>query len=157
MKLDESNIYTLANADKVKSGSMGFFGNTLDQLYSRIENRDTHVLSCVLETSFEHRFETCEPRRYALFYPVEKLEKKFRPYEGIYEMLNDFSKRARINCKIINPPQIYLKEKIDKTNYIYLITIFSSNQVWMGGVNYSLDELFDNFTYLDGSPCGVEE
>lgn len=87
-----------------------------------------------------------------------KEEPKYRPYESADEMIEDFCKRAGLETTSMSMPSIWLREKGSTTkrlviglvgDYVYLQ--FSSEID-----NWSLSELFTEYTYLDGSPVGKE-
>ena len=80
-------------------------------------------------------------------------KKAYRPYESSVEMIVDFIDRFKVNCPSYCEPLIWVKTKSNDVRY--LITGFGK-KVSVDGVSYSLDELFKYYTYLDGSPCGVE-
>lgn len=96
---------------------------------------------------------------------VELLKKEhtvYRPFKSCNELI-DFYKREN---NIVNNedvmPIIWLK---NKDNTISLITdykqIISPDEgllcswVTVDGDNYNMQKLFENYTFLDGSPCGV--
>ncbi len=167
MKFDNSKVYTAVNADEVKVGSKGYGANNLGCLEENVINED--ILSFfeikeILSNYYEYRFQpkgVCVTS-YALFYLVEEPEeKKFRPYRDTVEMIEDFKRRYNSyggwNGKD-NPmynPLIWIKDKFDGT--IHLITDFGDDCVWNGESRYHLGELCRSSTYLDNSPCGIEE
>lgn len=52
-------------------------------------------------------------------------------------------------------PLIWIKNKVIKGKY--LIVNYYENEIVILGEVHSLKALFNGFTYLDGSPCGIEE
>lgn len=89
----------------------------------------------------------------------EPKEPTYRPYNSIEEMLEDVKKR---HVNIQNPVfgGIWLKEK-GKIMYEVMITaidykgskiMIGKNWAWL-----NVKDLFDNYTYLDGSPVGIKE
>ena len=88
-------------------------------------------------------------------------KKKYRPYESPAEMIVDFIDRFKVNCPSYCEPLIWLKGH--NTDNRYLVTCFPSEfGVNLGnGVRVGLDlcgfqDLFKCYTYLDGSPVGME-
>ena len=86
-----------------------------------------------------------------------KPEEKYRPYKNADEMIADFKERFNVKVPSYSMPEIWVKNKTLKTRgHIYE---FGLHSVMMFGVGtrWSMDELFNGFTYLDGSPCGMKE
>lgn len=93
----------------------------------------------------------------------EKVEKepKYRPYKDTDEMIADYKEHFKIsNVPAFCIPLIWVKGKpnfltMEGTHFI--VEIFDC-AVRLGNSVIPLQNLFDNYTYLDGSPCGkVEE
>lgn len=169
MEFDKSKVYTALNADEVKVGSKGYFADTLSQLeYAVLGDIDYGMIDKILPTNAEYRFKSRYSTMFNLFYLIEEpKEKKFRPYKDTDEMIEDFKIRYNSyggwNGKN-NPmysPLIWIKSKGAEKNK-YLITRFSDNDkvtMTFEKIVYStnLRILSDDYTYLDGSPCGIEE
>lgn len=162
MKFDKNRIYTAVNADNIIVGSKGYFADNLESLedavyqedsmvYGEIEEIKSKVVSC--------RFKIKNDANYGLFYYVEEPEeKKFRPYKDTDEMIEDFKKRFNVNVPPYAMPLIWIKTKgADKK---YLIVRFASALTISLNVEVytpTLEDLAEGYTYLDGSPCGIEE
>lgn len=100
-----------------------------------------------------------------------KPEAEYRSFKDCDELIKTFdrlfSEHVGVNQDdIIDTdlfmPQIWVKSKEYGTKH--LITSFGKIQalgmeevVELTNMNYSMSELFDYFTFLDGSPCGVKE
>ena len=163
MEFDKSKVYTALNADEVKVGSKGYFADTLAGLCADVLNAHTNLreLTDVYHETIPHRFRANDGD-YNLFYLVEEpKEKKFRPYKDTYEMIEDFKIRYNSyggwNGKS-NPmycPLIWLKDKDD--GQTDLVRSFWNDKVFLGIADFSLDFILKQYTYLDGSPCGIEE
>lgn len=88
-------------------------------------------------------------------YGCDKPNRKYRPYESPAEMIMDFIDRFKVNCPSYCEPLIWVKGK--GTDNRYLVFAFCEN-----GIEFNDDEplgfepLFDCYTYLDGSPVGME-
>lgn len=88
--------------------------------------------------------------------PKKKEEKMWRPYESSAEMIVDFIDRFKVKCPPYAMPLIWVKGKGNDNRF--LVTGFSPE------VGVCLDKaacssfntLFDYYTYLDGSPVGME-
>jgi len=89
--------------------------------------------------------------------------KGYRPFKDCNELIEHYQKnyKSAIGCDIYFPslykPCIWVREK--DTECDSLITEYAPYGVTLGGeINrIGLQELLDNYTFLDGSPCGVEE
>lgn len=85
----------------------------------------------------------------------EVKDKKYRPYKSVNEFLQDFQERFGIKY---NPswsmPTIWLWDKeLDRK---CLVRDFESDKVMCGSTSWTMEELFDRWTYLDGSLVGME-
>ena len=96
----------------------------------------------------------CSPDEYRI-----KPEEKRRPYESCDEMIADFKKRFGVIIPPYTMPLIWLRNK--NTRDVHLLTGFCYGD---GGIGtyvhemfFSFEELFNMFTYTDGTPCGVKE
>ena len=88
-----------------------------------------------------------------------KKEEQIRPFKDCDELVDYLRIPAFYytkDCKDkLSKPNIWVKNKEYRTDN--LITVFDSSRVYTliyGWIN--MKELFDNFTFLDGSPCGKE-
>lgn len=97
----------------------------------------------------------------SFFFIREVIEEKpkYRPYESCDEMVEDFKKRF---CSHTTIPQFampliwVMPKKCLKPKM--LITSYDDELVTLEGVyNKSFEELFNYYTYLDGSPIGKKE
>lgn len=166
MEFDKTKVYSAVNADEVKPGSKGFVGDTLFGLREKVEggperfsivevvdiNKD-NVPSrfCVQNDGYE---------TWNLFYLVKEPEpKKPRPYRDTAEMLLDFRERFNLIAHPDRLPFIWIKGCA--TDTCYLITCVADDSVTFvsGTVVHTalLQELFESFTYLDGSLIGIKE
>lgn len=86
-----------------------------------------------------------------------KPEEKFRPYKNCEEMIKDFKQKKQFEGFAYHVPMIWVKDE----NATSLITDFGvegdNERVCLGAENYDMEELFNDFTYLDGSPVGAKE
>lgn len=160
MKFDKSRVFTVANANEVVAGSKGYFADNMSDLRDKVEDDGTIIgeLLHVMTDDYEYRFETYDSYRFGLFYLVEEpKEKKLRPYNSTDEMVEDFKRRFNANVPPYAMPLIWIKAK--NTDKKYLIVRFASALTICLNVEVytpTFEDLAEGYTYLDGSPCGME-
>lgn len=159
MEFDKSRIYTMINADEIKLGSIGYFANSLYSLQQAVQHDDKEYFGKVknirdISTGF--RFIT-DNMCFILFYLVkESEEKKFHPFKNTDDMMTEFCKRSgKLPLATIAPPAIYFKNK--KSGKSYIMSAFDYDSVKICHETYDMVSLFNNFTFTDDSPCGIEE
>lgn len=163
MKFDKSKVYTALNADEVKVGSKGYYADCPKALEERVnsDNKTYYdTLIGITPTSEVYRFKigAAFSSEYALFYLVEEPEKKkLRPYRDTDEMVDHFCRHFNLIPQDHRLPTLWIKNGYNK----YLITRVNENTVTLCIENdvytFSLSVLADDYTYLDGSPCGIKE
>ena len=86
-----------------------------------------------------------------------KTEPHYRPFRDTDELLKEWEKKAGEWGDNLWMPYIWVRRK-DSNCKGQLITKFS-DPLWviMSTEGYNMTDLFEHFTFLDGSPCGVEE
>lgn len=87
-----------------------------------------------------------------------KPEEKYRPYNDTEEMIEDFRKKVGMGYPKLFLPSVWVKRK-DGSDFAKLITEFGYSCVWLS-INLAgitMSKLFQDYTYLDGSPCGMKE
>lgn len=79
-----------------------------------------------------------------------------RPYESSAEMIADFIDRFKVNCPSYAEPLIWVRLKVDTRKR--LIVAYGDNFVEIGNKTkaVTLQHLFKQYEFLDGSPCGME-
>ena len=162
MKFDKEKIFTLLNANEVGIGSLGYFADNLRSLRVVAEEEDSRAygeIEEIMDNSCSCRFRKKNGNTYCLFYLAEEpREKNLRPYKDVDEMVEDFMKRFNVNVPPYAMPLIWVKTKgADKK---YLIVRFASALTICHNVEVytpTLEDLVEGYTYLDGSPCGIEE
>lgn len=82
-----------------------------------------------------------------------KEEPKYRPYKDTEEMINDFCERSGAKRSKMGKPFIWVKDGENK----YLILVFEKDKVWTSFISFTMQELFETYTYCDGSPIGKLE
>ena len=89
---------------------------------------------------------------HGIIFEKVKKEPKYRPYNDTNEMIADLKEHGR-NWFALSMPLIWVKNGNDEK---YLITEYFDDSVGLFSCNETLTELFEDYTYLDGSPCGKE-
>ena len=84
-----------------------------------------------------------------------KPESTYRPYKDTEEMIEDFKKRFNVEVPPHAMPMIWVEYKTLKERK--LITGFKDKVVVIIASVWGMDDLFEDYTYLDGSPCGMKE
>lgn len=94
-------------------------------------------------------------------YRIKPEEPIYRPYESIDEMVEDYcDKSGELRLARLSMPYIWVKYKNKRWGDTkHLLTSFNNaceghSYVWIANGWVSLEELFDDYTYLNGSPCG---
>lgn len=94
------------------------------------------------------------------------VEKQYRPFKDCNELIEHYQKKCEsaVGCDIYFPslykPNILVKSKYCRDCQL-LITGFTLDDegipnVWLTDSWITLEKLFDDFVFLDDSPCGVE-
>lgn len=156
MEFDKSKVYTALNADEVKVGSKGYFSDSLFYLKEKVSaNMPTNTISQIYSESSDRRFGGDQIFLNSLFYLVEEpveepVEEKWRPYKDTDEMIHDFC--IRFTLKL---PLIWVKSKL--AGIKRLVNGYDVNAIYFDNTSIILKSLFEDYTYLDGSPCGIKE
>ena len=163
MKFDESNVYTAANADKVRIGSKGYYADCFGRLKEVVSNNSEVYygeLTAIHNDYRPNRFEMNTTSSWILFYPVEEPEeKRFRAYVDTDEMINYFHSHFNLNPQSYILPTLWVKNKNNHTKYMIVrvtedeVTICLESDVDTIGLN----QLFRGYTWLDDSPCGEKD
>lgn len=163
MKFDKERCFSALTADAVKIGSKGYFADTPAGLRLRVCSEiaeDYGEITEIAEDDSLYRFRMNDIVDRAFFYLVEEpKEKKYRPYKDTEEMIDDFFSREFSSRELI-----WIKAKNSKLKLKKAIFQFAENAVYvaselgyMGILTLSMQQLLEEYTYLDGTPCGVEE
>ena len=163
MEFKKENVYTALNADELNAGDKVITAYGLASLKSLvIADYTSEELLDVIEKvqliepdGLENRIAT-EEGSFPFAYLVERAEeKKWRPYKNCHEMIADFKKRFNVCCPDYTVPLIWAKSNIDTLTS--LVTDFCIDKIYMSNLEMYLEGLFKDYTYLDGTPCGIEE
>ena len=159
MLFDKSKVYTALNADEVKVGSKGYFADNIKALKEAVKNEDCVMFGEIEEVFADFasdRFGLKGESEYKLFYLVEEpKEKKLRPYKDTDEMIDHFCRHFNFIPNSYNLPLIWVKD--EKGNKLLVHTVYSNGDFLTGDKELSLNDLCREYTYLDDSPCGIEE
>ncbi len=162
MKFDKSKVYTALNADELKVGDKVILADTISTLKTSVEREENIVIiSRISDEDIACRFclAGCGGA-YCLAYLVERAEraeeKKWRPYKNCDEMIADFKKRFNVDWADYEMPLIWLEIKNFHIKSLVCDFAESAVNVYCGDA-VCLTSLLNDFTYLDGSPCGMEE
>ena len=164
---DDSKVFTSPSSAELKTHSIGYFANTISELHRLVESRASSQL-LELATKDKNFFTAKNGRSYIFFYLVEESkDNSFRPYKDTDEMINHFCSHFDLVSSTYSLPHIWVKGK-PESNYkdeIAQAVGFYKDNVTIGRscnakdkfTLYTLHELFDYFTYLDGTPCGIKK
>lgn len=163
MKFDRSRVFTALNADELKMGDKVIVAYNVASLYDYIldENVLEENLLEVQEirpNTFEYRIVAgCES--FPLAYLVKRVEKKWRPYKDCDEMVLDFCRRfVRRELNSSEIPSMWVMPKSKSTWSFVSELDFPDKEVCIGQeMRCNLTSLFENYIWLDLSPCGMEE
>ena len=94
-----------------------------------------------------------------LMWEKPKTEKHYRPFRDTDELIKVWlEKGGKWQKRELTMPLIWVRGKISKnTNTGWLVTGIGYDGVALGDTSLSWEELFEDWEFLDGSPCGVEE
>lgn len=144
MEFDKTRVYSLCNADKVKVGSKGYFADSINELKKKVnEGNELLTLVKIYGEESATRFSVSTISSYILFYLVEEpKEKIYRPYDDTAEM----------------PNGAILNTVVSREGTRLLIIAAEDKRVCIGPQGWvSLLDLYQFYTWPNGTPCGVEE
>lgn len=166
MEFDRSRVFTALNADELKAGDIVFATDSIAELKDMVENGNatgSRKIERIGSAEEAYRFHVkCSGHTlcYNCAYLVKRAEeKKWRPYKDCDEMVLDFCRRfVTRELDRVEIPSIWVMSK-SKSRWSFVSDLdFSSKTVSIGhDRRCSLTFLFENYTWLDSSPCGVQE
>lgn len=147
-------ILDFRTQDKAVVGKKYVFSDNLYYISTSPENYDDGILARVGEDE-NFPFLSQEGYMYQFAREIIEEESKYRPYKNTNELKADFFKDCPDMGKR-HRPAIWV---VTDTGPEIQIEGFYDNckEVLINGKHYSMQELFDCFTYLDGTPCGIKE
>lgn len=91
----------------------------------------------------------------------QKAEPHYRPFKDTDELIKEWDEKFYLNFKPshdpLTMPLIWVRSKFNKDHKGVLISNYFGEYVELGKVQCFLSRLFDEYVFLDGSICGVEE
>lgn len=82
-------------------------------------------------------------------------EKKYRPFEDTTELMLHYSKHFNVDYPPFYEPIIWVKRKDNDSRF--LITGYDELDVFLEGCYQDLNDLYEQYVFLDGSCIGKEE
>lgn len=140
--------------DKAVVGKRYFFSDILYNLIISPQDCAVNILGRVKEHA-RHPFEIGSNLSFQFAREIIEEEPKFIPYKDTDEMIDDFKRRFNVEVPPYDLPMIWVRNKVTKVRSH--VSVFSDCLVTICGLAWDTDKLFDRFTYLDGSPCGIKE
>lgn len=127
----------------------------IEVMRAYLDGKDIQI-RCKTDTEWENWVVRGEPKWNwdTLDYRI-KPESTYRPYRDTEEMIADFKKRFNAKVPSYAMPMIWVRNKTFKD--CRLITVFRDKVVMIIVSGEDMKELFKDYTYLDGSPCGMKE
>lgn len=141
--MENDKIYTCLSADMLKRGSRGYFADDLETLEKLVDSGEvTHLLMNINSKSAAARFKTETEQSYCLFYLVSvPPEHYIRPYKDASEMPYGIADRVI--------------RKSDKAEL--MITGICRTEIYISSTDWiSMQELYNEFEWPNGAPCGME-
>ena len=86
-----------------------------------------------------------------------KPEEKYIPYENTAEMVKDYCKRTDNILIGSSIPIIWIRDKNNKGAYLISAFYEKGVSLFNGQFGADLEELFNNYAYIDGSPIGKKD
>lgn len=126
----------------------------------RVKPEDSKCNSCQYQCEPDMPCRTCrDGSNYKMRVVVKPEEKKWRPFKDIQELKQAWgNKQRRFQYPTLVEPLIWVRSK-SNTKSTYLITHYCENMgvVYLCGyLNMGLEQLFEDYTFLDETPLGVE-
>lgn len=162
MEFDKTKVYTALNADELKAGDKVFVADDIARLRDEVEiGKNVEVIKEVLVESQPCRFRTnAGVLSNAFAYLVERApdsqKDNFRPFKDTKKLIEWWFCKIGYRAKDLTMPIIWLKNK--KHGYVSNIISYFDDfvEIETGTTKFDMKELFDNFTFLDGTPCGIQ-
>lgn len=82
---------------------------------------------------------------------------KYRAFKNTDELKKKWEELCPTNIHRPSLCEPFIWVRCKANNATSVISRFAGTIVSVNFANYNLDELFRNFTFLDGTPCGIEE
>jgi len=82
---------------------------------------------------------------------------KYRPFKDCDELISYFCQKYSISKTDWGMPFIWVKYKNNSDKYLIIAMTDNVVVLYTDGQTFDVQELFEQYTFLDGSVCGVEE
>lgn len=165
MAFSKGNVFTALDADNVKPGTRVLVANTLDELKHKVsayENKqEIAEPATVIDIQDEcmcNRFKVLfdgvdREYEYSLAYVIPCTS---RPFNDLAELITFWDKYLQKERRPpFTLPFIWVMDMNGSTHNLISGFRKSDESVRIGGNWYSLQYMFDNFTFEDGRPFGV--
>ena len=83
-------------------------------------------------------------------------QQHYRPFIDTAELILHYEKHFNVDYPSFYEPMMWVKVK-DESDARFFIMMFSEHYVKIDGEFVSMKKLFENFVFLDNSPCGSKE
>ena len=83
-------------------------------------------------------------------------QQHYRPFKNVAELIFHYEKHFHLEYPSCYEPMMWVKVK-DESDARFFITMFSEYYVKIDGEFVSMKKLFEDFVFLDNSPCGSKE
>ena len=167
-------------------GKEGFFANNIDSLMLTVNNNNPLTRMNITEEEFGHWtfvyydpnyeckrafsegkqiqcrsnsvykwIDDTNPTWEDIFeYRIKPEEPKTRPFEDTAELILHYQQHFNAVCQPYAEPLIWIKDKNDNR---YLITGYDEKCILIEDIWKDMKDLFNDYVFLDGSPCGIKE
>ena len=158
MEFDCRKVFGAENADAIKKGDKVYAANDFAILKDLVNNEgNPDTIKCIRDTA-NFRFQTEDNNYYAFAYLVERAAENWRPYKDVNELITAWQKKTGITARPNTMPLIWVKYKNPPNEVVNITGVDNlNNEIYLIDLWKSLRTLFDNFTFLDGTPCGIKE
>ena len=83
-------------------------------------------------------------------------QQHYRQFKDTAELILHYEKHFNIEFPSFYEPMMWVKAK-DESDVRFFVTSFSEHYVKIDGEFVSMKKLFEDFVFLDNSPCGSKE
>lgn len=155
MEFDCRKVYGAENAAAIKKGDKVYAADDFAILKDLVNNEgNPDTIKCIRDTA-NFRFQTEDNKNYAFAYLVAE---KWRPYKDVNELITAWQGKTGITARQNTMPLIWVKYNNTPYEKAQIMAFDNKNDaICVIDTWYDLTELFDKFTYLDGTPCGIKE
>lgn len=154
MEFDLTKVYSAETAEELKEGDKVLVADSLAVLKDMVKGDcAVETIERILELP-SYRFKT-KRGPYAFAYLVERGAEKWRPFKDLGELITAWQKKTGVTARANTMPLIWIASK--NNNGVRLIAGFKGQFILFEDYEASYEDLFEYYTFLDGTPCGVKE